>query len=507
MKQRNMTIGKKIGWGFSVVLILLTAMVIIGYGGAAFMVKDVQKIVDGKNFADTLAEREIDHLNWVKQLNLLFMDHEADTLNIELDHRHCALGKWLYGEDRGRVERMYPDIGSLVKSLEEPHKMLHESAVQIIKAYQGSDAEEKQESHETYMKQTLPNLEKVQVILRKLHDLSGKDIKLAETTFYQTVKTTQGAITITGTIAVLIGLIFAFFITTRTSTSLQDISTRIIQSAGQVSSASLQVSASSQSLAEGTSQQAASLEETASSLEEMESMSVQNADRAHSANKLMKSAAQVFNETDSAMKGLIQSMDNISRASKDTQKIVKAIDEIAFQTNLLALNAAVEAARAGEAGAGFAVVANEVRNLALRAADAARSTAGLIEGTLQTVDRGTQMAGDTQQAFSKTGESMVKVNELLEEIAAASQEQSQGVKSITHAVEEMDKVIQQNAANAEENAGASEEMKSEAVLLKDLAEKLAEMSGANGSNRSMAAHQGGGRENFDETRMLAYREG
>jgi len=167
------------------------------------------------------------------------------------------------------------------------------------------------------------------------------------------------------------------------------------------------------------------------------------------------------------MNQLTQSMEDISKASEETSKIIKTIDEIAFQTNLLALNAAVEAARAGEAGAGFAVVADEVRNLAMRAADAAKNTAALIEGTVKKVSAGSVLVSDTSEAFSKVAESAAKVGDIVSEIAEASKEQSSGIEQVNIAITEMDKVVQQNAANAEESASASEEMNAQAEQLRD----------------------------------------
>ena len=160
-----------------------------------------------------------------------------------------------------------------------------------------------------------------------------------------------------------------------------------------------QVSSSSQQLAEGTSQQAASIEETSSSLEEMSSMTKQNADNAGQANQLMVEVGKVIDKANDSMGRLTVSMQYITQASEETQKIVKTIDEIAFQTNLLALNAAVEAARAGEAGAGFAVVADEVRNLAMRAAEAAKNTANLIEGSVKRVKDGSAAGGQDQRGL------------------------------------------------------------------------------------------------------------
>lgn len=232
--------------------------------------------------------------------------------------------------------------------------------------------------------------------------------------------------------------------------------------AEQVSSASLQVSSASHSLAEGASEQAAAIEETSSSLEQMSAMTKRNAEHATQADALMKTANQIVAKASASMTELTASMQNITSASEETFKIIKTIDEIAFQTNLLALNASVEAARAGEAGAGFAVVAGEVRNLSVRAAGAAKNTAGLIEGTVRKISDGSHIVTKTSQAFAEVAENAHKVGQLVDGIASASREQAQGIEQVNKAVVDMDKVIQQNAASAEESASASEEMNAQA---------------------------------------------
>jgi len=208
----------------------------------------------------------------------------------------------------------------------------------------------------------------------------------------------------------------------------------------------------SQILSDSSSQQAASLEETSASLDEMASMTKQNATNTAEANGLMTAAKQAIEKANTSMADLTRSMKDIASASEQTQKIIKSIDEVAFQTNLLALNAAVEAARAGEAGAGFAVVADEVRNLALRATESAKSTSSLIEDIVKKVRDGESLVSVTNTVFSEVTVSSTKVVELMGEIAAASQEQSQGIDQVNRAVAEMNQVTQKNAANAEELA-------------------------------------------------------
>jgi len=248
---------------------------------------------------------------------------------------------------------------------------------------------------------------------------------------------------------------------------------------GRIAAASSVVLTSSKQLAGGASEQAACIEETSSSLEEMSSMTRQNATNANQANQLMTQTKIVISKAHDSMEHLNHSMQEISKASEETFKIIKTIDEIAFQTNLLALNAAVEAARAGEAGAGFAVVADEVRNLAMRAAEAAKNTAGLIEGTVRRIKEGSDLVNKTNAEFSEVQNSSIKMSELVSEISAASQEQALGIQQVNTAVAQVDKVTQENTKSAESTASAAEEMSSQANHMKEFVAALTRLVGGN----------------------------
>jgi methyl-accepting chemotaxis protein len=286
-------------------------------------------------------------------------------------------------------------------------------------------------------------------------------------------------VTVGGTaMAVFLGILIALVISRGITRSLRRVINGVNEGSDQMVSAADQVSASSQSLASGASEQAANIEETGGNLEEMSTMARQNAANSRQADQLMNDAGQAVSQAAEAMAALKTAIADIFNASKETQKIIKTIDEIAFQTNLLALNAAVEAARAGEAGAGFAVVADEVRSLALRSAEAARDTTELIEQTANKVGVGMDLVENTNTVFQGVADSARKVVDLVSEIADSSNQQAASVERINSAVTEMDKVVQQNAASAEESASAAEEMSAQAAQLKSLIMELVALAGS-----------------------------
>jgi len=264
----------------------------------------------------------------------------------------------------------------------------------------------------------------------------------------------------------IVGLGLCFWMAKSISRPILGAVRSLLQGAQESASAATQVSSASQTLAEGASEQAASLEETSASLEEIASMTRKNAESSGECDTLMAQAQETLGQTLRATEEMTQAISQIKASSDETAKIIKNIDEIAFQTNILALNAAVEAARAGEAGAGFAVVAEEVRSLAQRCAEAARETATKLEQSNARAAAGVEVADRVAQSVQRTTTSAGQVATLVAEIAAASREQAQGIAQVNGAVSQMDKVTQSNAATAEESASAAEELNAQTENLK-----------------------------------------
>ncbi len=250
---------------------------------------------------------------------------------------------------------------------------------------------------------------------------------------------------------------------------MQDNLARVVSdvraNAESVATASAQIAQGNGDLSARTESQASALQETAASMEQLGATVRQNADNAAQANQLAMSASTVAAQGGEVVSEVVDTMRGINDASRKIADIIGVIDGIAFQTNILALNAAVEAARAGEQGRGFAVVAGEVRNLAQRAASAAKEIKQLITASVERVEQGTQLVDKAGATMTEVVGAIRRVTDIVGEISAASSEQSSGVSQVGEAITQMDQATQQNAALVEESAAAASSLKAQAAQL------------------------------------------
>ncbi len=282
--------------------------------------------------------------------------------------------------------------------------------------------------------------------------------------------------------------VFLVFVIRGLDAQLRQSVHELTEGSDQVSSAATEVSSSSQSLARDTSEQAAMIEETSASAEEINAMAKRNTDSAQQATALVIEAVKSTEQTNRAVSDCVQAMDAIGDSSSRIAKTLQVIDKIAFQTNILALNAAVEAARAGEAGMGFAVVAEEVRNLAQRCAAASEEISGLIEQSLGNSDEGRAKMATLVESGEKVNQVFAQMKVLVEEISLSSEEQGRGIDQIGRAIQKMEQGTQKSAANAEESAAAAEELNAQSEALRAVADVLSQMVGVSngGAQRSIA---------------------
>ena len=240
---------------------------------------------------------------------------------------------------------------------------------------------------------------------------------------------------------------------------------QVRNSTDSIGTASAEIATGNQDLSSRTEQTASNLQQAASSMEQLTGTVKQSADSARQANQLASSAAEVAARGGVVVSQVVATMDAINASSKKIADIIGVIDGIAFQTNILALNAAVEAARAGEQGRGFAVVVSEVRSLAQRSAEAAKEIKGLIGASVDKVEGGSKLVADAGRTMNEIVGSVKRVSDIIGEITAAANEQSQGISEVNVSVTQLDQMTQQNAALVEQSAAAAESLKEQAVRL------------------------------------------
>lgn len=449
------TVGRRLTAGFSIVLLVL-----IGLGTEAYLAIH-HGIKDFEDFRTDSATGEV--------ASVMIVDYR----DIEL-----ALKDIIIRRDAARWEKyeaaradLFEQIRRLEAGLEDQtlvgglRKIEQELGALHILAQEIRDAVGQAERLPELAARLPVIAERVEAELDAIDDAILAHTHATAETLLIDLARTQATVVWVALGAVVLGAGLAFIIARSIVRPLVELGAELGAGAEQTVSAAGQVSSSSQSLAEGASEQAASMEESSASLEELNAMTKRNAESSVSAQQTAGSARGAAADGEAQIHAMRSAMEDIQTSAREITAIVKTIDEIAFQTNILALNAAVEAARAGEHGAGFAIVADEVRALAQRSAQAARETGERIAASVEKSRHGAEISGHVSEHFSRIQADIVRLNTLVSDIATASTEQSQGLGQLTQAIGQIDQVTQVNAAAAEECAAAAEQLHSQGQML------------------------------------------
>jgi len=503
----NLKIGTRLGFGFSLILLLLVAMTAIGILRLSSASDKTDEMINVKIRDERLTAEwgKIIEVNAARTTGAFMVREAADQKKLEAQ----------MAESSGRATQIQDQIGATLDN--EQLKPLFKQALDTRKAYtdfrkavfaakNAGDLEKAAQIYEGDMTQSrIKYLGALKTFVDKqaaLLDASAADIQ-------QQYRSGRMLLIMLGLAAIVLGVVAAWWIT-RTITqpinaalkvaetvssgdltsdiqvssndetgqlmhALKTMNTNLVNIVGQVrngtdliATASTQIAAGNQDLSSRTEEQASSLEETASSMEELTSTVRFNAENARQANELAISASEIASRGGSVVGEVVNTMGSINDSSRKIVDIISVIDGIAFQTNILALNAAVEAARAGEQGRGFAVVASEVRNLAQRSASAAKDIKGLIDDSVQKVQIGSELVDKAGQTMEEIVQSIGRVTQIMTQISHASEEQSIGIAQVNDAITQMDQVTQQNAALVEEAAAAAESMQEQSAKLADV---------------------------------------
>jgi len=471
----SMTIGKRFIITSGVLVCLSIILVLVAIVSLNSIGSDVHTLASdttpGIVYAaeirgDVLALRGdfLRHINETSDANMHAVEQSIETNNGKLDQDMKSYEDAITtDEDRANFDKIKPEIAAIRAGWEKVRPL--------------SEASKNTEAYQLYLSDIAPSMDPIK---GQLTTMVNWNKKVSDTTLASTSSTVQGAwwtALLVGLISIVVGAGLSWFMVTALNKELSATVSELSDGAVQIASAASQVASSSQSLAQGSSEQAASLEETSSTTEEINSMAAKNTENSSVMTQMVSNSQEQFVATNHQLSEMVSAMDEINVSSGKISKIIKVIDDIAFQTNILALNAAVEAARAGEAGMGFAVVAEEVRNLAQRSAQAAKDTADLIQESIDKSSSGKAKVGLVASAIHEITDDFIKIKTLVDEVSHGSREQTDGIGQVRRALSNMEHVSQSSAANAEESAAAAQQLNAQSEALKNIVIRLNNMAG------------------------------
>ncbi|MYM36129.1 HAMP domain-containing protein [Duganella sp. FT94W] len=503
----NLRIGTRLGFGFSLILVLLVAMTAIGILRLSSASDKTDEMINVKVRDERLTAEwgKIIEVNAARTTGAFMVRDPADQKKLEALMAESS-GRATQIQDQINANLDHEELKPLFKKVMDTRKAYTDFRKAVFAAKTAGDLDAASKIYEGEMTQSrIAYL----AALKAFADRQAALLDAAATEIQQQYQSGRALLIMLGLAAIVLGVVAAWWIT-RTITqpinqavkvaetvssgdltsdiqvnsndetgqlmhALKTMNNNLVNIVGQVrngtelmATASTQIAAGNQDLSSRTEEQASSLEETASSMEELTSTVRFNAENARQANELAISASEIAKRGGSVVGEVVSTMGSINDSSRKIVDIISVIDGIAFQTNILALNAAVEAARAGEQGRGFAVVASEVRSLAQRSASAAKDIKGLIDDSVQKVQIGSELVDKAGQTMEEIVQSIGRVTQIMTQISNASEEQSIGIAQVNDAITQMDQVTQQNAALVEEAAAAAESMQEQSTKLADV---------------------------------------
>jgi methyl-accepting chemotaxis protein len=499
MRLNNLSLGKKFTLGFGSIIILLAVITAISLLGFKSVLNSSTDSINSDDFRAELLQNYNAHIVWSKELSQNIYADKDNRIKVELSHTLCAFGKWYYGDSRREAEALIPNLASVLAQMEEPHKQLHQSADHIKNIIEGASDDDYQEALRQaqvyYQQNTLTYLDKLGVLFAEAIALADQKSDVAHNQVFAAANRSRLSTTVLALGAFFLSLLISISLTRsilrdvkagisyaqevaegnllaelgthskdeigellkhfeRTVNKIKEVVQRVSQGSDNMSSASDQLSGTSQEMSQWSNEQAASVEEVSSSMEQMAANIEQNSDNAQQTEKIALLA-------ESGMQKVERTANDSLLSVREIANKITIITDIAFQTNLLALNAAVEAARAGEHGRGFAVVAAEVRKLAERSKIAADEINALSTKTVSTTEEASNLVQQLLPEINRTAK-------LVQEISAASAEQTTGSDQINSAIQQLNQATQQNAAASEEVATSAEELSAQADQLREI---------------------------------------
>ncbi len=504
MHRANLTIGKRLGASFGLVLALMVSLIGVELFHLTSIGTTSSKMID-KDWVKADAANTINDATRANARRTMELLIAPDPAHADKIRERIALNKKTVDQAIVTLDNMIylPEGKAILARIKAQRATFVASFITVGKLI---DEGNREDAASVMVAATLPALDVLQGSIKELTNLQKKIVENSGAEIKHSINSSRNQMIGLGMLALVIGIAFAIGITRSITGPIKvavtvaqtvaagDLSSRIdvrstdeigllleslknmndslLNVVGQVrrgtdtiATASSQIAAGNLDLSSRTEEQASSLEETASSMEELTSTVKQNADNARQANLLALTASEVAIKGGAMVSQVVVTMSSINASSKKIVDIIGVIDGIAFQTNILALNAAVEAARAGEQGRGFAVVASEVRNLAQRSAAAAKQIKALIGDSVEKVETGAKLVDQAGATMDEIVESVKRVTDIMSEITAASQEQTSGIEQINQAISQMDEVTQQNASLVEEAAAAAEALQEQASNL------------------------------------------